>query len=72
MEDEVEKFWSEHGKDVPPEIEDEIDGKNVISLEELEDKQAEEEDADDQQIADDNYDSDPDDDYDTSSSEEDN
>ena len=43
MSEEEKDFWDKYGDQVPPEIDDEIDGENVLSLEELQEKEYEQE-----------------------------
>ena len=35
MTEEEKEFWDKYGDQIPPEIEDEIDGENVLSIEAL-------------------------------------
>lgn len=40
---EEEKFWEEHGKEIPAEIENEINGEDILSLEQLQEEEYERE-----------------------------
>lgn len=40
---EEEKFWEEYGKEIPVEIENEINGEDILSLEQLQEEEYERE-----------------------------
>lgn len=59
--EEAQKWLDEHKDQIPPEIDDEIDNKNVFSLEDLADKEEEEAEEEDNNVLEDNCDYDDDD-----------
>ncbi len=61
MTDEEKEFWEKNGDLVPPEIEDEINGEDVLSLEELQNNEYEEDEEIEQEILENNYNPDPED-----------
>jgi len=45
--EETQKWLDDHADEIPPEIEDEINGDDIVSLEELQEQEYEEEDSED-------------------------